>query len=108
VVHAALRTREDKMRSTREVSMTLLRDESGRLHIETALMAELLMDKALLDRTPSSQSADLDQQQGEIYLTRASLCAILCGGFAKPGSIGLLGVAETKRPVSPECSKPWK
>jgi len=35
--------------------MTLLRDESGRLHIETVLMAESLMDKALLDRTETEQ-----------------------------------------------------
>ena len=31
--------------------MGLLRDETGRLHIETALMAESLMDKALLEST---------------------------------------------------------
>jgi len=31
--------------------MGLIRDESGRLHIETELMAESLMDKALLERT---------------------------------------------------------
>jgi molybdenum storage protein len=31
--------------------MGLVRDESGRLHIETPLMAESLMDKALLDST---------------------------------------------------------
>jgi molybdenum storage protein len=31
--------------------MTLKRDESGRLHIETPLMAESLMDKTLLDST---------------------------------------------------------
>jgi molybdenum storage protein len=35
--------------------MTLLRDESGRLHIETPLMAESLMDKALLDQTETEQ-----------------------------------------------------
>jgi len=31
--------------------MSLIRDESGRLHIETELMAESLMDKTLLERT---------------------------------------------------------
>jgi molybdenum storage protein len=31
--------------------MSLIRDDAGRLHIETPLMAESLMDKALLDRT---------------------------------------------------------
>lgn len=31
--------------------MSLLRDDSGRLHIDTPLMAESLMDKALLERT---------------------------------------------------------
>ena len=31
--------------------MSLIHDESGRLHIETPLMAESLMDKELLDRT---------------------------------------------------------
>jgi molybdenum storage protein len=31
--------------------MSLIRDEAGRLHIETPLMAESLMDKALLDST---------------------------------------------------------
>jgi len=31
--------------------MGLIRDDSGRLHIDTPLMAESLMDKALLDRT---------------------------------------------------------
>jgi molybdenum storage protein len=31
--------------------MSLIRDETGRLHIETPLMAESLMDKALLDST---------------------------------------------------------
>ena len=31
--------------------MALVRDESGRLHIETSLMAESLMDKALLEST---------------------------------------------------------
>jgi molybdenum storage protein len=35
--------------------MTLLRDESGRLHIETPLMAESLMDKELLDGTETEQ-----------------------------------------------------
>ena len=34
--------------------MGLVRDESGRLHIETALMAESLMDKALLDSTETA------------------------------------------------------
>jgi molybdenum storage protein len=31
--------------------MSLKRDESGRLHIDTPLMAESLMDKTLLERT---------------------------------------------------------
>ncbi len=31
--------------------MGLKRDESGRLHIETSLMAESLMDKGLLEGT---------------------------------------------------------
>ena len=31
--------------------MGLIRDESGRLHIQTGLMAESLMDKTLLERT---------------------------------------------------------
>jgi len=31
--------------------MGLIRDDTGRLHIDTPLMAESLMDKALLDRT---------------------------------------------------------
>jgi len=35
--------------------MGLIRDESGRLHIETPLMAESLMDKGLLDRTESER-----------------------------------------------------
>lgn len=35
--------------------MSLLRDETGRLHIETPLMAESLMDKALLARTETEQ-----------------------------------------------------
>jgi molybdenum storage protein len=35
--------------------MALKRDESGRLHIETPLMAESLMDKTLLTRTDSDQ-----------------------------------------------------
>ena len=35
--------------------MGLKRDESGRLHIETPLMAESLMDKALLESTESGQ-----------------------------------------------------
>jgi molybdenum storage protein len=35
--------------------MSLRRDESGRLHIETQLMAESLMDKALLARTETQQ-----------------------------------------------------
>ena len=35
--------------------MTLVRDESGRLHIETLLMAESLMDKALLESTETEQ-----------------------------------------------------
>jgi molybdenum storage protein len=35
--------------------MGLTRDESGRLHIQTPLMAESLMDKALLDSTETEQ-----------------------------------------------------
>jgi len=35
--------------------MTLKRDESGRLHIDTPLMAESLMDKALLDSTKAER-----------------------------------------------------
>jgi molybdenum storage protein len=35
--------------------MGLTRDESGRLHIQTPLMAESLMDKALLDSTETDQ-----------------------------------------------------
>jgi len=35
--------------------MGLVRDESGRLHIETPLMAESLMDKGLLERTETDQ-----------------------------------------------------
>jgi molybdenum storage protein len=35
----------------KETDMSLRRDDSGRLHIETPLMAESLMDKALLERT---------------------------------------------------------
>ena len=35
----------------KEPHIGLIRDESGRLHIDTALMAESLMDKALLDST---------------------------------------------------------
>lgn len=35
--------------------MTLIRDKQGRLHIETPLMAESLMDKALLEGTETSQ-----------------------------------------------------
>jgi molybdenum storage protein len=35
--------------------MRLVRDETGRLHIDTALMAESLMDKALLERTEIEQ-----------------------------------------------------
>ncbi len=31
--------------------MTLKRDETGRLHIDTPLMAQSLMDKTLLDST---------------------------------------------------------
>ena len=31
--------------------MTLQQDPSGRLHIESSLMAESLMDRALLERT---------------------------------------------------------
>jgi molybdenum storage protein len=35
--------------------MRLVRDETGRLHVDTALMAESLMDKALLERTEIEQ-----------------------------------------------------
>jgi molybdenum storage protein len=35
--------------------MSLVRDESGRLHIETPLMAESLMDKTLLDSTETEK-----------------------------------------------------
>jgi molybdenum storage protein len=35
--------------------MGLVRDESGRLHIDTPLMAESLMDKGLLERTETEQ-----------------------------------------------------
>ena len=35
--------------------MSLVRDESGRLHIETSLMAESLMDKTLLERTETDE-----------------------------------------------------
>ncbi len=35
--------------------MGLLRDKSGRLHIDTPLMAESLMDKALLEKTETDQ-----------------------------------------------------
>jgi len=35
----------------RSLNVSLKRDETGRLHIETELMAESLMDKALLERT---------------------------------------------------------
>lgn len=35
--------------------MTLVKDESDRLHIETSLMAESLMDKQLLDRTETDR-----------------------------------------------------
>lgn len=35
--------------------MTLVRDASGRLHIETPLMAESLMDKSLLESTEATQ-----------------------------------------------------
>ena len=35
--------------------MSLVRDASGRLHIETALMAESLMDKALLESTETAR-----------------------------------------------------
>ncbi len=35
--------------------MSLVKDETGRLHIETPLMAESLMDKALLARTETEQ-----------------------------------------------------
>ena len=35
--------------------MSLKYDETGRLHIETPLMAESLMDKQLLERTETEQ-----------------------------------------------------
>ena len=35
--------------------MSLIKDESGRLHIETPLMAESLMDKTLLESTESDK-----------------------------------------------------
>jgi molybdenum storage protein len=35
--------------------MTLVRDKSGRLHIDTPLMAESLMDKTLLERTETEE-----------------------------------------------------
>ena len=42
--------------SNRKVlTMTLLRDDSGKLHIESPLMAESLMDKALLKKTESDK-----------------------------------------------------
>lgn len=50
--------------------MSLKRDESGRLHIETPLMAESLMDKALLENTES----------GEIFRPMPELNIIKLGG----------------------------
>jgi molybdenum storage protein len=40
---------------TQEILMSLKRDESGRLHIESELMAESLMDRSLLAQTDSGQ-----------------------------------------------------
>jgi molybdenum storage protein len=50
--------------------MGLVRDETGRLHIETPLMAESLMDKALLDRTDT----------GTVFCALPDLNVIKLGG----------------------------
>jgi molybdenum storage protein len=50
--------------------MSLRRDESGRLHIETPLMAESLMDKGLLERTETKQ----------VFRPLPDLCVVKLGG----------------------------
>ena len=50
--------------------MGLLRDDTGRLHIDTPLMAESLMDKALLDRTDA----------GPVFRPLPDLAVIKLGG----------------------------
>jgi len=50
--------------------MGLIRDDTGRLHIDTLLMAESLMDKALLDRT----------DVGPVFRPLPDLCVIKLGG----------------------------
>ncbi len=52
--------------------MTLVRDESGRLHIESPLMGESLMRKSLL--------AETDLPEGQIYRTLPDLNVIKIGG----------------------------
>ncbi len=52
--------------------MTLVRDESGRLHIESPLMGESLMRKSLL--------AETDLPEGHIYRTLPDLNVIKIGG----------------------------
>jgi len=50
--------------------MGLIRDDTGRLHIDTPLMAESLMDKALLDRT----------DVGPVFRPLPELCVVKLGG----------------------------
>jgi len=50
--------------------MGLIRDDTGRLHIDTPLMAESLMDKALLDRT----------DVGQVFRPLPDLCVVKLGG----------------------------
>ena len=50
--------------------MTLQRDDSGRLHIESNLMGESLMDKSLLARTDT----------GPIYKPMPDLIVVKIGG----------------------------
>jgi len=50
--------------------MGLIRDDTGRLHIDTPLMAESLMDKALLDRTDATP----------VFRPLPNLCVVKLGG----------------------------
>lgn len=66
--------------------MGLLRDDTGRLHIDTPLMAESLMDKALLERTDA----------GPVFRPLPDLCVIKLGGqsIIDRGSYTLLPLIE--------------
>ena len=72
--------------------MTLVRDASGRLHIQTPLMAESLMDKSLLASTETDQvfrplpNLNVIKLGGQSIIDRGRSCAAADPGGDRRGA----------------------